>query len=87
MGVTVRPWIGILAAVALAFIVFTGIGLLFALDEDDRMIAASAWPGYGATCKGNEAFGRTIRDNSASGGIVQGGGVAAERTIRKPGGP
>jgi len=43
IGAIFRPWIGILAAVALAYIVFAGIALMFALDEDDRMIAASAW--------------------------------------------
>jgi len=40
---TVRPWVGILAAVAVAYLAFVGIALMFALDEDDRMIATCAW--------------------------------------------
>jgi O-antigen/teichoic acid export membrane protein len=43
IGATFRPWIGILAAVALAYIAFWGIALMFALDENDRVIATSAW--------------------------------------------
>jgi len=40
---TMRPWLGILAAVAVSYIVFGVIALKFSLDDDDRMIAASAW--------------------------------------------
>lgn len=43
IGASFRPWIGILTAVALAYITFAGIALMFALDGDDRMIASSAW--------------------------------------------
>jgi len=43
MSATVRAWIGILIAVALAYVVFTTIAVMFALDDDDKMIAASAW--------------------------------------------
>ena len=39
----VRPWIAILAAVFTAYAVFVVVALLFSLDEDDRMIATSAW--------------------------------------------
>ena len=39
----VRPWLGVLAAVAASYIVFGGLALKLSLDEDDRMIATSAW--------------------------------------------
>jgi len=43
IGGTVRPWLAILTAVGAAYLVFAGIALMFALDQDDRMIASSAW--------------------------------------------
>jgi O-antigen/teichoic acid export membrane protein len=38
-----RPWLGILAALAASYLAFCGVALKFALNEDDRMIATSAW--------------------------------------------
>jgi len=38
-----RPWLPILGALAAAYTIFVGVALRFALDEDDRMIATSAW--------------------------------------------
>ena len=38
-----RPWLGILAALIVSYIVFAGFAVKFSLDDDDRMIAASAW--------------------------------------------
>jgi len=40
---SMRPWLGILAAVAVSYIVFAVFALNFSLDDDDRMVAASAW--------------------------------------------
>jgi O-antigen/teichoic acid export membrane protein len=40
---TMRPWLGILAALAGSYIVFAVFALKFSLDDDDRMIATSAW--------------------------------------------
>lgn len=38
-----RPWLSVTAALAVSYIVFSGFALRFALDDSDRMIAASAW--------------------------------------------
>ena len=40
---TMRPWLGILVAVVVSYIVFAVFALKLSLDDDDRMIAASAW--------------------------------------------
>ena len=40
---TMRPWLGILVAVVVSYIVFAAFALKLSLDNDDRMIAASAW--------------------------------------------
>ncbi|HXJ90001.1 MAG TPA: flippase [Candidatus Binatia bacterium] len=42
-GGTVAPWLEILGAVILSYMVFTGFALKFSLSEDDRIIATSAW--------------------------------------------
>ncbi|HYM79317.1 MAG TPA: flippase [Candidatus Dormibacteraeota bacterium] len=42
-GSMARPWLGILAALAVSYVAFCGGALKFSLDEDDRMIATSAW--------------------------------------------
>jgi len=39
----VRPWLGVLAAVAASYLVFSVVAVRFSLDDDDRMIATSAW--------------------------------------------
>jgi O-antigen/teichoic acid export membrane protein len=39
----VNPWLGILSALTLAYLIFCGLALGLALDPDDRMIARSAW--------------------------------------------
>jgi O-antigen/teichoic acid export membrane protein len=38
-----RPWSGILGATVAAYVVFAAFALRFSLDDDDRMIATSAW--------------------------------------------
>ena len=38
-----RPGLGILLALAASYAVFVALALKFSLDEDDRMIASSAW--------------------------------------------
>jgi O-antigen/teichoic acid export membrane protein len=38
-----RPWLGVLTALVVAYAVFVASALRFSLDEDDRMIATSAW--------------------------------------------
>ena len=43
MALIARPWLGILFALALAYFVFGGLALRYALDPDDRMIARSVW--------------------------------------------
>lgn len=40
---TTGPWLAILAALVAAYFVFAGAALKLSLDDDDRMIAASAW--------------------------------------------
>jgi O-antigen/teichoic acid export membrane protein len=40
---TMRPWLGIVAATVVSYVVFAVFALKFSLDDDDRMIAASAW--------------------------------------------
>jgi len=40
---TRSPWLAILLALVLAYVVFGGLALAFALDPDDRMIARSVW--------------------------------------------
>ena len=42
-GSMARPWLGILAALAVSYLAFCGVALKFALNEDDKMIATSAW--------------------------------------------
>jgi len=37
------PWLAILLALALSYLVFGGMALAYALDPDDRMIARAAW--------------------------------------------
>lgn len=38
-----RPWLGILTTLVAVYLVFVALALKFSLDEDDRMIAGSAW--------------------------------------------
>jgi O-antigen/teichoic acid export membrane protein len=38
-----HPWLAILLALALSYVVFGGLAVAYALDPDDRMIARSAW--------------------------------------------
>jgi O-antigen/teichoic acid export membrane protein len=38
-----QPWLGILAALLVSYVVFALFALKFSLADDDRMIAASAW--------------------------------------------
>jgi len=38
-----HPWLSILLALALSYLVFGASALAFSLDEDDRMIARAAW--------------------------------------------
>jgi O-antigen/teichoic acid export membrane protein len=42
-GLVIHPWLAIMAALVLSYVVFGGLALRYALDADDRMIARSAW--------------------------------------------
>ncbi len=39
----IHPWVSILLALAVSYVVFGGSALAFALDPDDRMITRAAW--------------------------------------------
>ena len=38
-----HPWIAVLVALAVSYLVFIALSLKYALDQDDRMIAVAAW--------------------------------------------
>ena len=38
-----HPWIAVLVALSASYLVFIGLSLKYALDQDDRMIALAAW--------------------------------------------
>jgi O-antigen/teichoic acid export membrane protein len=43
IGRATQPWLGILAALLVSYVVFAFFALKFSLVDDDRMIFASAW--------------------------------------------
>lgn len=47
-----RPWLGILASLAISYVVFAVFALKFSLDDDDRMIATAAWSQLRASLPG-----------------------------------
>ncbi len=43
MSWIIYPWLAILLALVVSYLIFAGIAVAFSLDADDRMIARSAW--------------------------------------------